>query len=201
MKKKFLNTSIKIIKNNNPKIDGVKIEEIAYGLEAVYLTVTKLVIIFLLAFLLGITKEVLLLLLSYNILRINAFGIHATKSIYCLISSMFFFVGGVYVCNYLYLPLVVRIALGIICIICLFKYAPADTEKRPIINKKKRIRHKVLSTCTGIAYLILIIIFDKDMISNYLLIGMIESVIMIHPFIYKIFKLSYDNYKNYNYGV
>jgi accessory gene regulator B len=201
MKKKFLNTSIKIIKDNNPKIDEVKIEEIAYGLEGIYLTITKLVIIFLLAFLLGIVKEVLLLLITYNIIRTNAFGIHATKSIYCLICSIIFFVGGVYICNYLYLPLWLKIVLSVICIICLFKYAPADTEKRPIINKKKRIRHKVISTCSGIIYLIFIIIFNKNMISNYLLIGMIESVIMIHPFIYKIFKLSYDNYKNYNYGV
>ena len=33
---------------------------------------------------------------------------------------------------------------------------------------------------------------------NYLLIGMIESTIMILPITYKIFNLPFDNYKKYN---
>ncbi len=197
MKKKFLNKSINLIKKNNPDIDDIKLEEIRYGLEAIYLTVTKLVVIFLLAYLLGITKYVIWLLIFYNLIRINAFGLHASKSIYCLISSLSMFIGGVYVCNYLTIPFIIKIIISILCIICLFKYAPADTEKRPIINKKKRKRYKILSTITGIIYLVLIIILKDNLISNYILIGMISSVLMIHPFVYRIFKLPYDNYKNY----
>ena len=197
MKKKFLNKSINLIKKNNPNIDDIKLEEIRYGLEAIYLTVTKLVVIFLLAYLLGITKYVIWLLIFYNLIRINAFGLHASKSIYCLISSLSMFVGGVYICNYLNIPFIIKIIISILCIICLFKYAPADTEKRPIINKKKRKRYKILSTVTGIIYLILIIILKDNLISNYILFGMISSVLMIHPFVYRIFKLPYDNYKNY----
>ena len=197
MKKKFLNKSINLIKKNNPDIDDIKLEEIRYGLEAIYLTVTKLVVIFLLAYLLGITKYVIWLLIFYNLIRINAFGLHASKSIYCLISSLSMFIGGVYVCNYLTIPFIIKIIISILCIICLFKYAPADTEKRPIINKKKRKRYKILSTITGIIYLVLIIILKDNLISNYIVIGMISSVLMIHPFVYRIFKLPYDNYKNY----
>lgn len=201
MKRKFLNKSIKIIKNNNPNISDIKLEEIKYGLESVYLTFTKLIIIFLLAFILNISKYVLILLIFYNLIRINAFGLHATKSIYCLITSILFLIGGVFLCNYVYIPLLVKIIIASICIICLVKYAPADTEKRPIINKKKRIKYKILSTGMGIIYLILIVMFNNNLISNYMLVGMIESIIMIHPFVYKIFKLSYNNYKNYDYGV
>lgn len=201
MKKKFLRSAIKIIKDNNPDISDIKIEEISYGLEAIYLTFTKLIIIFSLAFILDIVKEVLILLVFYNIIRVNAFGLHATKSIYCLITSTLFFIGGVYIANYLNISLLVKVVISILCVICLFKYAPADTEKRPIINKKKRTRYKILSTLSGIVYLILIIKFNNHIISNYLLVGMIESVLMIHPAVYKIFKLSYDNYKNYDYGV
>ena len=40
-----------------------------------------------------------------------------------------------------------------------------------------------------------------DIISNYLLVGMVEAVIMIHPLVYKVFKLPYANYKNYNLGL
>lgn len=45
--------------------------------------------------------------------------------------------------------------------------------------------------------MILITILNNNIISNYLLIGMLESVIMIHPLIYKIFNLPFDNYKKY----
>ena len=83
----------------------------------------------------------------------------------------------------------------------IYKYAPADTEKRPIISPKRRKIYKTICTITAIIFTILIIVFNKHILSNYLLIGMIEAVIMIHPTVYKIFKLSYDNYKNYNYGL
>ena len=46
MKRKFLDCSLAIIRKNDSTIDDVKLEEIAYGLEGIYLTVTKTVIIF-----------------------------------------------------------------------------------------------------------------------------------------------------------
>ena len=198
MKKKFLNGSLNFIKTKDPTVSEERLEIIAYGLEPIYLTWTKMVIIFSLAFLLGIVKEVVLLLICYNLIRSSAFGIHATKSIYCLISSLCMFVGGVYVCEYLSISLIVKIIVSIVCVICLFKYAPADTEKRPLINAKKRKRYKILSTLVGIIFTILIIKYNNNVISNYLFIGMIESVLMIHPLVYKLFNLPYDNYKNYD---
>lgn len=197
MKRKFLDCSLAIIRKNDSTIDDVKLEEIAYGLEGIYLTVTKIVIIFGLALILGIAKEVLLLLVLYNIIRHTAFGLHATKSIYCLISSTIMFVGGVFICEMIQIILPIKIAIAIFCVICIFKYAPADTEKRPIINPKKRRRLKIISTISGIIFTFLIIIFNSYIISNYFLVAMIEAVIMIHPYVYKLFHLSYDNYKKY----
>ena len=139
----------------------------------------------------------MLLLVTYNIIRTFAFGIHATKSIYCLITSLILFIGGVYVVKYMSLNIYVKAIISIILLICIYKYAPADTYKRPLINERKRKKYKVISTILGIAYVILIIIFNNYIISNYLLIGMLETVIMIHPIVYKIFNLPFDNYKKY----
>ena len=201
MKKKFLTYSIGRIKETG-QYDDEKLEEIAYGLETIYLTVTKLVVIFGVAFILGIVKEVITLLICYNIIRSSAYGLHASKSIYCLISSLILFIGGVYVSIYLAsIPLIVKIILSLLSIIMIMKYAPADTEKRPLINSKKRKRFKIVSTIKGVIYLILIIYFDKMQLSGFLLVGLIEAIIMIHPIVYKTFNLPYDNYKNYNYGV
>lgn len=200
MKKKFLDSSISLIVKNKDYSDE-QIEIMEYGLEAVYLTVSKMIVIFSLAYLLGLFKEVMLLLITYNIIRSQAFGIHASKSIYCLISSIIMFVGGAIVCKYLSLPLWLMIVCSIICNICLFLYAPADTYKRPIVNVKKRRRFKFLSSLFGIIYTILIIVLRDYSIVNYLLLGMIEVVIMILPITYKMFNLPYNNYKTYDCGV
>ena len=200
MKRKFLDSSISIIKKNGNYTEE-QLEIIEYGLEGVYLTITKMIILFALAYLLGIVKEFIMLLISFNIIRSQAFGIHASKSLYCLISSTLMFIGGALLCKYLVLPFWLMLVCALICNICLFLYAPADTYKRPIVNKRKRKRFKFLSVMFGFIYTMLIIVFRDNIIANYLLIGMILSVIMIVPITYKTFKLPYDNYKTYDYGV
>lgn len=198
MKKIIINKCINLVKTNNPTYSEEKLEEIKYGLESIYLTYSKIFIIITLSYFLGIIKETLLLLVTYNIIRTFAFGIHATKSIYCLLASLTLFIGGVYVVKYIDLNVYIKVITSILLLICIYKYAPADTHKRPLINKKKRKRYKIISTILGIIYAILITIYNNNIISNYLLIGMLEAVIMIHPLTYKIFNLPFDNYKKYN---
>lgn len=200
MKKKFLNSSMELISKNKQYSDE-QLEIIAYGLEGLYLTFTKMVVIFSIALLLGIFKEMLLLLITYNIIRSQSFGIHASKSIYCLISSLVMFIGGTLICKYYVFPEWLLIGSAFICNVCLLIYAPADTHKRPLVNAKKRKRFKFISFSLGIIYTVLIIVFRNYSIVNYLLFGMIIAVIMILPITYKIFNLPYNNYKTYNYGV
>lgn len=201
MKKFLLNHAINFIRKNNPDITEIQLVEVEYGLESIYLTITKMIIIFSLAAILNIFKEVIILSIFYNIIRCTAFGLHATKSIYCLITSIIMFIGGVYICDYLTIPFIVKALICVICLICILKYAPADTYKRPIIKTSKRKRYKIISFISGSILSILILYYNKDIISNYLLVGMIESIIMILPITYKIFNLPYANYKNYNLGL
>ena len=199
MKEKFLNSSINFIKKNKKKkYTKEEIEIILYGLESLYLVITKAVIIFLIAFLLRIGKEVILVLIFYNILRSQAFGIHASKSSYCLISSITLFIGGAILTKFITIPYYISLTLSIICNILIIIYAPADTHKRPLINKKKRKSFKYKSIIISILYLLTIILFNKYKFVDYLIIGMINATIMILPITYKIFKLPYNNYKNYN---
>ena len=201
MKKKFLNNSMKVIKKYYPEYDEEELEKIEYGLEAIYLTLTKVIIVYSLAYFFGILLETFLVSLTYNLIRLTAFGMHASKSIYCLIISLITFIGGALLVIYLNIPLSIKVILSIISVYLIYKYAPADTEKRPIISPKRRNIYKTISTITGIIFTILIIVFNKHILSNYLLIGMIEAVITLLPITYKIFKLPYDNYKNYNFGL
>lgn len=200
MKKIFLNSTMKFITKNKQYTDDEK-DIIVYGLESLYLTYTKMVVIFLLAYILGCFKETIILLITYNIIRSKAFGIHATRSIYCLISSILLFIGGALMCKYITLPLELMIILAIICDVCLLLFAPADTHKHPLINAKRRKKFKFVSFSLGIIYTILIVVLRNYFIVNYLLFGLIEAVIMVLPITYKVFNLPYNNYKSYNYGV
>ena len=198
MKEKFLNNSISKIKKKNPNFSEEKLEEIAYGLEAIYLTVTKIVIIFILAFILGIFKDMLIIMIFYNIIRTTAFGMHAKKSSHCLIISILFFIGGALIAKYVDIPSYIKIRLSCLSFICLIKYAPADTYKRPLLNARKRKIYKIFTLINGIIYLILIVVFRDSAISNYLFLGLLEATLMIHPLIYRMFQLPYNNYKNYD---
>ena len=126
------------IKKNNQNITTEQLEVIEYGLESIYLTTTKIIIIILLSIVLNIFKETLLMLLFYNIIRLFAFGLHAKNSISCLITSLILFIGGAYISIYLNIGFTIKIILSIICTVLIAIYAPADTEKRPLINKNKR---------------------------------------------------------------
>lgn len=186
------------IKNNNNNLTEEKLEIIEYGLESLYLTFTKIIIILILSIILGIFKETLLMILFYNVIRLFAFGLHAKNSIACLITSLILFIGGTYLSIYLDIDIIVKLILSTICIILIIIYAPADTEKRPLINSKKRKKFKILSIITSIIMTSLIIYFDDNYISNFMLIGFIEATIMILPITYKIYKLPYNNYKSYS---
>ena len=90
MKEVFLTRAIEFIARNTNNQDSLgeeKREMLTYGLEGLYMTITKLVVIFLVAFLLGFIREFIITLIFFNIIRFPGFGFHASKSIVCLISS------------------------------------------------------------------------------------------------------------------
>lgn len=197
MKKYVLNYCEKVIRKNKNAISSDEMEVIMYGLEGIYLTITKLIIIFLLAWLLGMFKEMLLTLLFYNILRVFAFGMHASKSWHCLLISSTCFLLGPFLGMTLNINYYFKIICVLILIVLVIIYAPADTKKRPLINKRKRFRWKILSIIVAIIMSVCIVVFNQYKLSNYMLIGFIEAVAMILPITYKVFGLPYNNYKTY----
>ena len=91
MKKEVINYLYNLILKYNQYNKEEK-EKLLYGLEGLYLTITKLIVIVILALLLHIIKEVFFTILFFNIIRYTGFGFHAEKSYQCLITSTIFFV-------------------------------------------------------------------------------------------------------------
>ena len=198
MKDKILNKCMNSVREKYPNYSQDKLDEIEYGLEALYLTFTKVIVIFSIAYILGVLKELVIVLLFYNLLRTTAFGMHAKKSWHCYLISISVFVGGAMLCKYININVYVKLVLSSISFICMILYAPADTYKRPLINSKKRKIYKISSIFISLVYIIFIFIFKDNVISNYLFMGLLAASMMIHPVTYRMFQLPYNNYKTYN---
>lgn len=197
MKDWIIGKALDLVRKYNPDLDEIAIEEIKYGLLSLYLTVTKVAIILFISILLGIFKEVIIFLVFYNIIRKTSFGLHATKSWICLVSSTTIFLGLPYIATIIQIPFIVKYSLGILCTILLYKNSPADTHKRPIINPVWRKTYKMITTIIAIVYVILSLIISDLFISNALLFVLITQTFITAPSVYRLFGLPYNNYKNY----
>lgn len=195
MKNVVINNCLSIVNKYNPNLSKKQIDTIRYGLEGIYLTITKLIIIFIISLILNIEEEFLILLITFNGIRLFAFGVHAKRSIDCLISSSISFIVFPLLCKYLTIPILYKEMLAIPLIILISIYAPADTQKRPLKKKKKRIIYKILSIIVAGLYLFLSINIKNQIISNCFLAAVTIETIIILPITYKLFGVPYNNYK------
>ncbi|MBP3460797.1 MAG: accessory gene regulator B family protein [Bacilli bacterium] len=197
MKKKFLNYTLSLIKEKYPETDDIKLDEYRYSLEGFYLTISKMLFIIPMSIILNVFKEMIILLIFFNILREPGHGLHATKSWICLISSSLIFIGVPLICKTIIIPFNIKIILGIFGILLIYKYAPADTKKAPIIKKSRRDKYKFITTISCVLLAFLSLIIKDQLISNIIIFAIWIEVLLILPLTYKIFHLSYDNYKEY----
>lgn len=196
MKKVVMNYTMNLIKKNGD-YDEDQLAVIKYGLEGIYLTITKLIIILLLAYLLNIIKEVIIFLIIYNIIRMPSFGLHATKSWICLLSSTIIFIGFPIVCKYLYITNSIKVIIGLILILFIYKNAPADTHKRPIVNPKRRLFYKYCSTFIAIIFIYCSILINNNFLSNCFIFSLLVQCLITAPITYRLFNLPYNNYLTY----
>ena len=189
--------SLNLIKKDNPDYSDEKLEILEYGLTGLYIFISKSIIIFTIAYFLGILKELIIFMLIYNLIRSVSFGMHANSSTGCLIASTVSFLSATYLCKYFNIPISFKIIFGIISIIYVYLHSPADTEKRPIINPKRRLIYKLLSTLIAFIMVACSIIVDDIFISNSFIVGLLIQCFMISPFAYRITGQKYDNYKDY----
>lgn len=196
MKKYVINFCLDLIKKNK-YVSESELAIIKYGLEGIYLTITKTAVISIIAIATGYFKEMVIFLIIFGILRTPSCGLHAKKSWMCLISSIFMFNVLPVIANKTIINIYLKFLLGIIGIILIYLYSPADTYKKPIINKKRRKNLKIISTLISTLYFLLSIIIKNNFINNCFIFSIILQNILISPVTYKLFKLPYNNYINY----
>lgn len=193
----FLNKSLLLIKKYNKNITQFDIDKINYGLEGVYLTITKLIIISLISVYFGCFKEFIIFAFFYNFIRLFAFGIHAANSYICLVLSSLIFILLPMLAKVIIINLTIKIFVAILCLLIICFYAPADTKKRPLVNFDKRLKFKIASIAVTILYIVLIFFSNNNFISNIVMFALLTETAMILPTTYRLFKMPYNNYKYY----
>jgi accessory gene regulator B len=196
MKDVIINKSLNILCNTY-NYDNDTFDRVKYGLELIYISITKMIVIFCISIIFGLLKETVLVILFSNGLRTFAYGVHAKKSWHCHISSITVFVLLPFIFRNLYFSVFQKIFISIFCFISYILFAPADTHKRPIINKdhRKKLKLNALIVCS--IYILMIFVSKYSLLNNMIILSMIVESFAINPIIYKLCGMPYNNYKTY----
>lgn len=168
---------IQINQKNN--LDEIKYQEVRYGLQSCYTLITKTFIIILISLILHFCIPFIIFLIFYSILRSVGYGCHAKSNIMCWFFSTILLIGIPYIFNKIIFKNNVLIILWIICFINFLIFCPADTEKRPMINKKRKLIFKMIILIISLIYLVIIIKFNS--ISNLVVSAMILEALLTNP--------------------
>lgn len=179
MKDRVVNYFFNKIKDKNKKYDDIKLEEIKYGLYGIYTLITKSTVIILLALILNIFDYFIIFLLFYSLLRSVGFGCHATSNLHCWLFSTVLLLGIPYLFIHIELSNIIKTIIWSICFINFLLFCPADTEKRPMISKVRKLKFKLSILLLCILYLILI--FKYNSISNLILGAMLLQSLLTNP--------------------
>ena len=202
MIEKICNILTNKIRKKMPEIDAERAEVINYGLQNVIGEIPKVILLFVIGFLLGVGE---LTLLSFFIIlpyRTLAGGFHLRTHLGCIICTNLMYCGNALISKYIILePVYIKyilIAFTWVFGMCMCKlYAPADTEDVPILRKKERKIKKILSYITLSICLIIAIFVENSQISNLIIFGMLIESITITRFAYKLTnnKYGYEIYE------
>ena len=178
------------IRKEMPEIDDERVEVINYGLQNIIGEIPKIFLLFIIAFLLNMLKEVVFMFLVLIPYRGASGGFHLKTHLGCILGTAIFYCGTVFLSQNIILEEVVKyILIGIIWIfgmIMIKLYAPADTENVPILSKKDRKRKQIIAYITFTIALGVSIFIPNNTISNILIFGNLVQTLTITKLAYKI---------------
>lgn len=195
------NMATKITKTifRDREVDEDRFAIVKYGVEIFLVNVTKGIIVYLAAALLGMLWQTLVVHLSYLMIRRHSFGLHAKTSLGCTVTSVVMFVILPYFVKEVQLSEWMIVLISGLILLNIAIFAPSDTENMPLFNAQKRhiLRRKsILNTIFVLMIMMLIPIAEFQML---ILLGLALQVMMIHPCTYFLLKRRYKNYEKFSF--
>ena len=185
------------IKGKMPEIDEEKEMVINFGVRLIFGELPKILVLFILGFLLQIRWYTLLLYLLLAPYRSFTGGFHLKTHWGCMITSIILYIIPIMIAKYMptlqnHVIYIVAGLIGILSVTFIAKYAPADTENIPILSKKER-KVKKIKSYISLAILLTVIIFIPDkIVSGMLLYGIFLQNLTLTPIAYKLTKNKYS---------
>lgn len=193
------NTAVRLtgVLNQYVQREGLELTKIAYGIELLLISISKLVVVYTLAIITGVLMQTLIIQGAFSLLKRYSFGLHALNSTICTLISCALFV---------FIPLLLTgrgIGNGVVIvafiplIFLLYMYAPADTKARPLVGSRLRTNLKIRAIICAFMLFALTILMPDESIKLLLTLGAAYQCILILPFTYKILRRSERNYEKY----
>ena len=191
------------IREKTPDMDDEKAEVVNFGLQLIVGEIPKIFLLILIAFLLGVGPLTLLAFILILPFKSASGGFHLKTHLGCIVGTILFYCGNVFISQnlvfeHIYLKNFFVLAVWIFGMAMCKKYAPADTENVPILNKKDRHKKQMLSYITLSISLMVAVIVPNSTISNIIIIGMLLQSLSISKTAYR---LTNNKYGYEVYGV
>ncbi len=183
------------IRKEMPEIDDERAEVINYGLQNIVGEIPKIFLLFVIAFVFGMLKEVIFMFIILIPYRGASGGFHLKTHIGCILGTTVFYCGVVFLSQHIVLVNIAKyILIGISWILGMFMiklYAPADTENVPILSNKERKKKQIISYISYTIGLVAALFIKNDVISNILIFGNILQTLTITRLAYRLTKNKY----------
>lgn len=163
-----------------------KLAEINYGIAIFIANSYKMLIIFILAIIMDVFKYFLVAFMSFGILRSFASGVHAKREWTCLPTSILIFFSIIYLGRLVDLGIYPISFIYFLCFLVMVKYAPADTEERPIVSRKLRKKLKIMSCITLIFLYAISLYYIGTSISSIIVFSVLIESVLIIPITYRL---------------
>ena len=183
------------IRKEMPEIDDERAEVINYGLQNIVGEIPKIFLLFIIAYVLGMLKEVLFMFIVLAPYRGASGGFHLKTHLGCIVGTTMFYCGNVLLSQHVILGDITKyILIGISWIFGMFMiklYAPADTENVPILSTKDRKKKQRIAYITYSMGLIAALLIQDNVISNIVLFGNLLQTLTITKLAYRLTKNKY----------
>ena len=183
------------IRKEMPEIDDEGAEVINYGLQNIIGEIPKTFLLFIIAFLLNMLKEVVFMFLVLIPYRGASGGFHLKTHLGCILGTTAFYCGNVFLSQHVILDDITKyILIGISWIFGMFMiklYAPADTENVPILSKNDRKKKQIIAYIAYSIGLIAALLIQDNVISNIVLFGNLLQTLTITKLAYRLTKNKY----------
>lgn len=169
-----------------------------YNLTIILVNIGKLSLVYSIAWWADTFLYTLLTNLSFVVLRKFSGGWHALNSIMCTLSSLIIFVGlpKILLKTHWEIKPTTFYIWWLLLSILVLRYAPADTEANPLVNRSLRRTMKKKAIII-MALVTTLPVFTSCTNQLFCLLGLTIEVITIHPLYYFLLKRSYNNFEKY----